>query len=162
MRTRALGTAPDWTPAAREEPLPAAPSSPPVEHAVVAARDDDGVPSRFILPGPLVGDAVSIIVELGRGGEAAWAGRVQADGTVQLGADAGDVLATVPRGTPFVAATDSSGRVLALAARAPAAAVSKLLRRPVPRTRGRSSDPLEHNPHELLYSGAAGRVLRVT
>jgi hypothetical protein len=156
MRMKPFGVSPPERPTPVPEPPPD--TGPATEYAVVAARDPDGLPSRLILPGPIAGQEVALYVDVPGSRRVQWAARVLADGTVGLGNDAGDALASVRPGTKIVAACDSAGRVLALTA------VCKPKRRSAAteRVTTRAADDLEHRPHELLYSGAAGKVLKVS
>jgi hypothetical protein len=133
---------------------PPAESGPPtVGYAAVLERDPDGLPSRLHLPGPTAAPEVSLFV--GR----TWAARVYADGRIGLGGDAGDVLGAVVPGSKIIAALDSAGRVLALNA---SCRPKRRSATPGRMTTRAAADPYRHDPNELLYSGLAGKVLRVT
>jgi hypothetical protein len=116
------------------------------------------LPSTLILPGEIVGKEVALYVDVPGSRRVQWACRVLPDGRIGLGGDAGDALGAVGPGARIVAACDPQGRVLSLTA-----LCRPKRRSAVPgRLTTRAAGDLEHDPGELLYSGHAGKVLKVT
>jgi hypothetical protein len=167
MRPLGVGTA---------RPVMAAPADPPaasrpprtVSYARVEARDPKGVPVRLALPGALAADRVQLYVQW-PDGKPAWAAEVTRDGEV-VGSRGSGIpqrereLSLITPATKIIAATDSSGRVLALQALARLPEPSKPKRRSAApaRTINRSRDPYEHDPNEVIISGAVGRVIGIS
>jgi hypothetical protein len=166
VKSRALGTG-------TARPVTAPQTSPPasrprtVSYARVEARDPKGVPVRLALPGALAAERVQLYVQW-PDGSPAWAAEVTRDGELVGGRGSGippreRELSLITPATKIVAAVDPAGRVLALQALARLPDPSKAKRRSAApsRTINRSRDPYEHDPNELIISGAAGRVLKV-
>lgn len=162
--------------AASPRPAMTAPMDPPaasrprtVSYARVEARGPKGVPVRLALPGVLAAERVQLYVQW-PDGKPAWAAEVTRGGELVgsrgLGIPARErELSLITPAVKIVAATDSSGRVLALQALARLPDPGKPKRRsaaPSRRTINRSRDPYEHDPNEVIIAGAAGRVLKVT
>lgn len=136
----------------------------PVQYARILERDRDGVIKRLILPGRTAGNSVPYSIRT-VDGSALRMGSVTADGLLRPD-PAMRSFANLDAGTTLVATTAADGRVLGVVA---------LLPQPAPRTSSevtrrsragaapaRSIDRYAHDPHEVVISGHAGRVLKVT
>jgi hypothetical protein len=149
---------------------PVADKGPPTLYAAVSARNAAGLPSKIEVPGRLAGPTVPLFVGHHSGGSL-WAADIGEDGTVRSDGSRSDVLAVLRPGVKLVAA-EVDGRVVAVHACArtpapgrakPARAAAEVTHRAGAATsRARSGDPYEHRPHELMYSGAVGKILSVS
>lgn len=161
MKLRPLGAAPAGLvyPVPAAAPTRAADAMPAVAHAYVVGRDQDGVATRLLLPGPVARTRVPLFMP-DAGGNPLRVGWISGDGRV---VSERDIRAAVPSGAELVAATDSDGRVVCVTGLAdrskPSAPVVRRAASPV--VRRTAAADLAHNPHELLYSGQRGRVLGV-
>jgi hypothetical protein len=142
------------------------PPMPPPRYATIVSRTPAGLPAKIQLPGPPAAKVTGLYGKL-PSGYSTWLADIQPDGTVKSDGTRNDALALLGPGSTLVAATDPRGRVLSVGSIPgvrPAASKGKVRTRSSAATRdgSESADRYEVDPHELLTSGAAGRVVRIS
>lgn len=138
------------------EPAPRASAAPRTWYARVVERDQNGIPRKLALPLELHAERVPLFI----GGDRAC--YVHSSGTIQRPFADDALLARLRPDVRIVACTTRNGIVALSASAASTPAPAAPQRRAAAPVRTRSSgDPYAHDPHELLYSGHVGRVLRV-
>jgi hypothetical protein len=174
MKLRHLG-APLAVPAAPPPPPP--PSAPPeascgpVLYAGVMGRDASGAPSAIALPGLPASPRVPLYTQRADGSPM-WLGDVLPDGELRTDGLRARELAAIRPGVRIVAASDTSGRIIALSAAIQLPAPGGAKRRAAPARpadhvppagpiNARSADPYAPDPSEVLIAGTGGGVLRV-